>query len=99
MRPQLQHIDGLCCGNMGRADFLLTAGLRLGRPDLPVQAHEIASQVVARGKKQGGYCLIDDDMPSALGCYPGFFQGEAGIGYELLRLAYPERLPSVLLFE
>jgi lantibiotic modifying enzyme len=29
---------------------------------------------------------------------PGLFQGAAGIGYELLRLADPERVPSVLLF-
>jgi lantibiotic modifying enzyme len=30
---------------------------------------------------------------------PSFFQGTAGIGYELLRLAYSEVLPSVLLWE
>lgn len=30
---------------------------------------------------------------------PGFFQGAAGIGYELLRLAHPDHLPSVLLWE
>jgi hypothetical protein len=27
-------LDHLCCGNMGRINFLLTAGLRLGRPEL-----------------------------------------------------------------
>ena len=27
---------------------------------------------------------------------PGFFQGTAGIGYELLRMARPDLLPSVL---
>jgi lantibiotic modifying enzyme len=30
---------------------------------------------------------------------PGFFQGMAGIGYALLRLAHPDLLPSVLLWE
>jgi lantibiotic modifying enzyme len=30
---------------------------------------------------------------------PGFFQGKAGIGYELLRMARPDLLPSVLLWE
>jgi hypothetical protein len=30
---------------------------------------------------------------------PSFFQGLSGIGYQLLRLAAPERLPSVLAFE
>jgi len=30
---------------------------------------------------------------------PGFFQGLSGIGYGLLRLAEPEKLDSVLIFE
>jgi lantibiotic modifying enzyme len=30
---------------------------------------------------------------------PSFFQGTAGIGYELLRMARPDLLPSVLLWE
>jgi lantibiotic modifying enzyme len=29
---------------------------------------------------------------------PGFFRGMAGIGYQLLRLADPNSLPSVLLW-
>ncbi len=29
----------------------------------------------------------------------GFCQGTAGIGYELLRLGYPDLLPSVLLWQ
>jgi lantibiotic modifying enzyme len=30
---------------------------------------------------------------------PGFFRGETGIGYTFLRLAHPDKLPSILLFE
>ena len=30
---------------------------------------------------------------------PGLFQGSAGIGYALLRLARPDLVPSVLLWE
>jgi lantibiotic modifying enzyme len=30
---------------------------------------------------------------------PGFFQGAAGIGYELLRLVHPDQFPSALLWE
>ncbi len=53
-----------------------------------------AAQVVARAKQRGtfGYSPL-------LGYNPGFFQGASGIGYELLRLAYPDQLPSVLLWE
>ena len=30
---------------------------------------------------------------------PGLFDGLAGIGYQMLRLAAPDRVPSVLLWE
>ena len=30
---------------------------------------------------------------------PALFQGAAGIGYQLLRLAAPEKVPSLLLWE
>ncbi len=43
--------------------------------------------------------LDDDSRPPDWAVYcPGLFQGAAGIGYELLHLADPERVPSVLLF-
>jgi lantibiotic modifying enzyme len=30
---------------------------------------------------------------------PGFFQGISGIGYAMLRQAYPQKFPSILIFE
>lgn len=54
--------------------------------------------VMRRALERGGFTLSsgegDGSVPSV-----GFFRGLAGIGYELLRLAAPERVPSVLLFE
>lgn len=93
-QQKLTAIDHLCCGNMGRVEFLLTASRKLSRPDLLEDAMQIASQVVARAKQKGhfGYGPI-------LTFHPGFFQGASGIGYQLLRLAYPDQLPSVLLWE
>jgi type 2 lantibiotic biosynthesis protein LanM len=93
-QQKLTGIDHLCCGNLGRVEFLLTASRKLSRPDLLEDAMQIASQVVARAKQKGhfGYGPI-------LTFHPGFFQGASGIGYELLRLAYPDQLPSVLLWE
>lgn len=93
-QQKLTGIDHLCCGNLGRVEFLLTASRKLSRPELLEDAMQIASQVVARAKQKGhfGYGPI-------LTFHPGFFQGAAGIGYELLRLAYPDQLPSVLLWE
>ncbi|MGJ5675412.1 MAG: type 2 lanthipeptide synthetase LanM family protein [Nostochopsis sp.] len=93
-QQKLTGIDHLCCGNMGRVEFLLTASRKLSRPDFLEDAMQIASQVVARANQKGhfGYGPI-------LTFHPGFFQGASGIGYELLRLAYPDQLPSVLLWE
>jgi len=90
----LSGMDHLCCGNLGRVEFLLTAARKLSRPQLLETALEQAAQVVARAKQKGTFSY----NPS-LGYTPGFFQGAAGIGYELLRLAYPDQLPSVLLWE
>jgi lantibiotic modifying enzyme len=91
---KLSNIDHLCCGNLGRVEFLYTAGRKLSQPQLIETAMEQAAQVVARTKQKGGFAY-----GSFLTFHPGFFQGVAGIGYELLRLAYPDQLPSVLLWE
>jgi type 2 lantibiotic biosynthesis protein LanM len=90
----LSDIDHLCCGNMGRVEFLFTAGNKLNRHELIDEAMKLASQVIARTNYREDFMY-----GSILGFNPGFFQGSAGIGYELLRLAYPDQLPSVLLWE
>lgn len=90
-------LDLVCCGRMGRVELLLEAAERLGRPELVETARQQASSVLRRKEKRGAY-LIHSLLPD--GVYdPSFFRGTAGIGYELLRLAHPGRLPSVLLFE
>jgi type 2 lantibiotic biosynthesis protein LanM len=78
----------VCCGEMGRADILLHAARSLGRPDLEGLARQRAAGVLA-GLQPA------DERPFI----PGFFQGSAGIGYGLLRLIAPDRLPSILLWE
>lgn len=54
-----------------------------------------ASAVIDRSTKHDQFVLFPD-APNVKN--PGFFQGLAGIGYELLRLSHPE-LPSILMFE
>lgn len=89
--------DHICCGNMGRGEFLIEASRRLGRPELFDEARRRASWVVRRAARSGGYRLFA--TAPGLTDTPAFFQGIAGIGYALLRLAEPERLPCVLLWE
>jgi type 2 lantibiotic biosynthesis protein LanM len=91
---KLSGMDHLCCGNLGRVEFLFTAGRKLSRPDLVEEAMKQAAQVVALAQQRGHF-----SYGSILDFHPGFFQGAAGIGYQLLRLAYPDQLPSVLLWE
>jgi len=87
-------IDYLCCGNLGRVELLFTAARKLSQPELLEIAITHAAQVVARAEQKGTFSY----NPS-LSYTPGFFHGAAGIGYELLRLAHPDLLPSVLLWE
>ena len=96
-RYALQAIDHLCCGNLGRTEVLLVGAQRCSRPDWYQVAFQNATSVVARAKCTGAYQLFPN-LPNSV-FNPGFFQGTAGIGYQLLRLAQPEQLPSVLLWE
>lgn len=91
----LQGVDHLCCGNFGRIEVLLVAAQNLSRPELFKTAQQQAAWVVATAEQTEAYQLFPNLPHSVFS--PGFFRGTAGIGYELLRLAYPEILPSVLL--
>lgn len=91
-REPMWPIDHLCCGNFGRLDFLLTAGCRLERSGLVELARQRAAQRLDRTRE--GFCWVAGT--DALN--PGLFQGVAGIGYQLLRLALPETFPSILLW-
>ncbi|KAB8315281.1 type 2 lantipeptide synthetase LanM [Tolypothrix campylonemoides VB511288] len=93
----LQNIDHLCCGNFGRMEVLLVGACQLSRPELWNTVQIQAAWVVARAKQVGAFYLFPE-LPGDV-YNPGFFQGTAGIGYELLRLACPKSLPSVLLWE
>jgi type 2 lantibiotic biosynthesis protein LanM len=90
----LQATDFLCCGNFGRAETFLVAADVLDQPEWRRVCETGVAAVVARASMAGHYRLF-----ARAGLYnPGFFQGTAGIGYQLLRLAHNE-LPSVLLWE
>lgn len=97
LAPGRLGVDHLCCGHAARAELALTAGLRLGRPALIERARQVAAGVLARARRDGRFSLVAG-LPREVAT-PGLFQGTAGIGYTLLRLARPERVPSLLLWE
>ena len=84
--------DHLCCGTLGRMELLITAAQQLDRPDLLEEARRRAAWVAGRARRDGGYSL-QTSMTT-----PSLFQGTSGIGYQLLRLADPGRVPSILLW-
>lgn len=87
--------DHLCCGNLGRIDVLLTAAQMLKRIEILDIAYKWAKLILTKAERKGHFILNSDLYPGIH--FPGFFQGTSGIGYELLRLARPDIIPSVLL--
>jgi type 2 lantibiotic biosynthesis protein LanM len=92
----LRDRDHLCCGNLGRADFLLEASLQLNRASLREDAAQIANAVFSRAEPDGRYSLAFDTARAFL--KPSLFRGTAGVGYQALRIAFPHAVPSVLLW-
>jgi type 2 lantibiotic biosynthesis protein LanM len=85
--------DHLCCGNAGLMDTLCTAGERLPQGEWSGQALQLAARTIARVGKRGSFSIAFQN-----GFFnPSLFQGTAGVGYQLLRLADPAKIPSVLL--
>lgn len=86
--------DHLCCGNMGRADVLFTAGIKLDRNDLKEKGLQLAARILSDAEKRGAFSFGTEGQFNL-----SFFQGISGTGYECLRMNHPDRIPSVLLFE
>ncbi len=90
--------DHVCCGTLGRAEVLLTAGTELDRADAVDRARALALRVVDRARRRGHFRLSGAGTDYRV-FDPGFFQGLSGIGYQLLRMARPSDLPSVAGFD
>lgn len=93
----LAGLDHLCCGNLGIIDVLLTGGRVLGRGELVQRAWSRSTVVVRRAASAGAFSLPRREGVRG-GTRRGLFQGSAGVGYQLLRLARPDQIPSVLAF-
>ena len=81
----------LCHGDLGNLEIVLRAADALERPDLRRRAGRIAAGALATLRERGPVF----GLPGAIEP-PGLMIGLAGIGYGLLRLTAPGRVPSVL---
>jgi type 2 lantibiotic biosynthesis protein LanM len=93
---ELDYADHVCCGEFGKLEVLLEGGRRLSRPEWVDTAQRRAAAITARtDNENSGFHTSLQSMDSIF--IPGFFNGLAGIGYQMLRLAdHSGRLPSVL---
>jgi len=81
----------LCHGDLGNLDVLLEAARQLGGPERADEVERLTAAVLGGIERHGPRCGTHGGVES-----PGLMNGLAGIGYGLLRLADPDRVPSVL---
>lgn len=87
--PGTNH--SICHGDLGNLDFLLQAHQATGDRKLAVKVDEWSNQVLASMSKYGWRCGVPLAVES-----PALMNGLAGICLGLLRIAAPDRVPSVL---
>jgi type 2 lantibiotic biosynthesis protein LanM len=78
----------MCHGDLGNVE-LLTAAPDAGDP--PARPEQVIAAIVADGRERGWRC-----GPPAGSETVGLMPGLAGVGYQLLHLARPSRVPSIL---
>jgi lantibiotic modifying enzyme len=94
---ELEAPDDLCYGHMGMIEMLLSAYQRMGDVRSLQAAHALMERVWRRKNGKGQYDFL---MTRGTEIFPpSLFQGVAGVGYTLLRLAEPESLPCLLLLD
>ncbi len=81
----------LCHGDLGNLELLLEADRERGSGIRTSEVNRIAGSILAAIDQHGWVCGNPLGVES-----PGLMTGLAGIGYELLRVAEPDRVPSVL---
>jgi type 2 lantibiotic biosynthesis protein LanM len=81
----------LCHGDLGNLDLLLEASLILSDKRWSRELAEVRGVVLDDIELRGWRCAHPGSIES-----PELMTGLSGIGYELLRLAAPEQVPSVL---
>jgi type 2 lantibiotic biosynthesis protein LanM len=84
----------LCHGDLGNMELILQASEILEDPSMLVHVSPNVRRIVESIAKGDWVCGIPLGIES-----PGLMTGLAGIGYGMLRLAEPSRIPSVLLLE
>ena len=92
LRQGFGGAQGLCHGDLGNSELLLQAGKALDRPELLAEAQRRGGAALGQAQRRGYWRCTAWDATE----HTGLMNGIAGIGYQLLRLAAPSDVPSVL---
>jgi type 2 lantibiotic biosynthesis protein LanM len=84
----------LCHGDLGNLELGLGYSKFFCDNGVRVRVYKIASAIISHIEQNGWICGNSFGVET-----PGLMNGLAGIGYELLRLAEPDQVPSVLTLE
>lgn len=84
----------LCHGDLGNLELLAEASRVLADAEARDDSRRLAASLLDSIERHGVWCGAPFGLET-----PGLMTGLAGVGYGLLRLAHPERVPSVLSFE
>lgn len=84
----------LCHGDLGNLDMMLLASMQWQDEALRKEVMQRAQTILESIEKHGPLCGI----PLAVET-PSFMNGLSGMGYQLLRLANPQKVPSILILE
>lgn len=91
---QIGPNHSLYLGDFGNLETVFVAACTRGTEHYREHLERITAQILANSNAHGWVMGVPLNVET-----PGFMQGLAGIGYALLRLAEPERMPSVLLLQ
>lgn len=94
-RKTILFRDHLCCGNSASADFYIEYARRTQRSIYHEKARALLSEMTTRKQALGDYTYLPPGYSSFFSST--LFYGGAGVGYELLRLAAPDKILSVLI--
>lgn len=84
----------LCHGDLGNLELLLNASMAFDDPILAKEFRKTLAMILDGIERHGWLTGVPLGTET-----PGLMTGISGIGYQLLRFAVPDRVPSVLLLE
>ncbi|PRT15283.1 type 2 lanthipeptide synthetase LanM family protein [Bacillus wiedmannii] len=95
LKKGLGKSHSLCHGDLGNSELFCLASLKLNNTKYLETAREIGMHVIKEKNEQGKFLTgVTNNIE-----LPGLFLGLSGIGLQLLRLADPENVPSVLILQ